>query len=113
LENAKQDDGAGTPRGIKCVKEVSSEYRLFGPSQHRRLGIFLAIAFSVPVIGPGSALSQSVSAEREGIQHYETNPTFRMGGVGVSFVFGVNQNGELREGTFHIEKSFRQTWSDY
>ncbi|WP_263352940.1 alpha-galactosidase [Acidicapsa acidisoli] len=70
---------------------------VFGPPQHRRLGIFLAVAFCVPVIAPRCpALGQSASTESERIQYDDTTHTFRMDGAGVSYVFGVNQNGELQ-----------------
>jgi alpha-galactosidase len=70
---------------------------VFGPSQRRRLGISLTIAFCVSVIGTGRpALGQSASSEQERIKYDETTHTFRMDGAGVSYVFGVNQNGELQ-----------------
>ena len=70
---------------------------VFGPSQRRRLSVSLSIAFCASVIGAGwSALGQSYSVERERIQYDETAHTFRMDGAGVSYVFGVNQSGELQ-----------------
>jgi alpha-galactosidase len=70
---------------------------VFGPLQRRWLGVSLAIAFWVSLIAPGRpALGQSASAPPERIQYDETTRTFRMDGAGVSYVFGVNQNGELQ-----------------
>ena len=70
---------------------------VFGPSHRPRLGVSLAIAFWVFLIAPGRpALGQSASAPPERIQYDETTHTFRMDGAGVSYVFGVNQNGELQ-----------------
>jgi alpha-galactosidase len=67
------------------------------PSQRQRLGISLAIAFCASMIGVGCpALGQSASAEPERVQYDETTHTFRMDGAGVSYVFGVNQKGEMQ-----------------
>ena len=71
--------------------------RVFGPLLRRRSGIFLAAAFCAFVIGPVSAaLGQSPHAAPERIHYDETAHTFRMDSAGVSYVFGVNQNGELQ-----------------
>ena len=68
-----------------------------GPSQRRRLGISLAIVFCISVIGAGRPVQgQSASVEPERIHYDETAHTFRMDSAGVSYVFGVNQNGELQ-----------------
>jgi len=70
---------------------------LFEPLQRWRPGIFFTIAFCVSVIAPGSsALGQSASAEPALIHYDETAHTFRMDGAGVSYIFGMNQNGELQ-----------------
>ena len=62
------------------------------------LGILRAIAFCAFVSGSVfSALSQSASSATSGrILYDEATHTFRMDGAGVSYVFGVNQNGELQ-----------------
>lgn len=72
--------------------------RHVGASQRRLPRLFLAIvlgASSICAIHP--ALSQSATAPApERIQYDETTHTFRMDGAGVSYVFGVNQDGELQ-----------------
>ena len=62
------------------------------------LGILRAIAFCAFVSGSVfSALSQAASCATSGrILYDEATHTFRMDGAGVSYVFGVNQNGELQ-----------------
>ena len=63
----------------------------------RRLRISLAIAIGASLSGPISpVLSQPAGAAPERILYDETAHTFRMDGAGVSYAFGVNQNGEVQ-----------------
>src|ERR1700722_19227844 len=73
--------------------EHNSALSLF---RRRRPGIciFLAIAFCVSVGAISPALGQSTPPMR--ILYDETAHTFRIDGAGVSYVFGLNQNGELQ-----------------
>jgi hypothetical protein len=72
--------------------------RVFELSPSRNLGISLAIAFCILVIVSVSpALGQSADAAPERILYDETTHTFRMDSAGVSYVFGVNQNGEVQD----------------
>jgi alpha-galactosidase len=71
--------------------------RAFRRSLCRRLGISLANAFCVSVIASVSpALGQSAGAAPERILYDETTHTFRLDAAGVSYIFGVNQNGEVQ-----------------
>jgi alpha-galactosidase len=71
--------------------------RAFGLLLCRRLGISLAIAMWVSLSGSVSpALGQSGGAAAERILYDERAHTFRLDGAGVSYVFGVNQNGEVQ-----------------
>jgi alpha-galactosidase len=71
--------------------------QVFGLSPRCRHCTYLAIAFYVSLIGHvAPAPGQSAGAEPERIQYDETTHTFRMDGAGVSYVFGVNQKGELQ-----------------
>ena len=80
-----------------CERGFMRSERAFELSLCRRLGISLAIALCVSVAGSGSpALGQSAQAAPERILYDETAHTFRMDGGGVSYVFGVNQNGEVQ-----------------
>ncbi|MFC5861398.1 alpha-galactosidase [Acidicapsa dinghuensis] len=71
--------------------------RIIGLSLCRRLGISVVIVFCVSLSGFVSpAIGQSTGAAQGRILYNETSHTFRMDGGGVSYVFGVNQNGELQ-----------------
>ena len=71
--------------------------RIFEPSLCRRLGTSLAVAFCVFLSGRVSpALGQSAGAAPGRILYDEAKHTFRMDGADVSYVFGVNQNGEVQ-----------------
>ena len=58
--------------------------------------IALVLACCVCVFGTVFAYGQAAGAAATQIHYDETAHTFRMDGAGVSYVFGVNQNGELQ-----------------
>jgi alpha-galactosidase len=65
--------------------------------QRRAHRISLALACLVCVVGTASsAHSQAAGAAATQIRYDQTAHTFRMDGDDVSYVFGVNQNGELQ-----------------
>jgi alpha-galactosidase len=71
--------------------------RVFELSLRCRLGISLATAIWVSLSGSVSpALGQSAGAAAERILYDEKAHTFRLDGAGVSYVLGVNQNGEVQ-----------------
>ena len=71
--------------------------QVFMPTVRRHLRITLAFAFSAALIMPASLVrSQSASAQTEPIRYDETARTFRIDAAGVSYVFGVNEKGELQ-----------------
>jgi len=71
--------------------------RIFEPALCRPFGTSLAVAFYVCLSGfVSSALGQSAGVAPARILCDETAHTFRIDGAGVSYVFGVNQNGEVQ-----------------
>ncbi len=71
--------------------------RIFEPSLCRRFGTLLAVACCVCLSGlVSSALGQSAGVAPARILYEETAHTFRIDGADVSYVFGVNQNGEVQ-----------------
>src|SRR5271170_40081 len=73
------------------------EKQVFGTSRRRARRIALALAGCVCLAGTVSpASAQAAGAVAAQIRYDETVHTFRMDGADVSYVFGVNQNGELQ-----------------
>jgi len=71
--------------------------RIIELSLGRRLGTSLVVAFCVGLSGCVSpALGQSAGATAMRILYDEATHTFRLDGADVSYVFGVNQNGEVQ-----------------
>src|SRR5580658_5229778 len=77
-----------------------SDRQVLGTLRRHVHRIALPLACCVCLTGTvSSAYGQAAGIEAEQtrqIRYDETGHTFRMDGAGVSYVFGVNQNGELQ-----------------
>jgi alpha-galactosidase len=79
--------------------EVNSmrDKELLGKSRQHAHCALLTLACGVCLVGAElQALGQSASEAAQQILYDETAHTFRMDGAGVSYVIGVNQQGELQ-----------------
>ena len=74
-----------------------SERQISKPPRRNAHRIALTLTCSICLAGAASsAHSQAAEAATAPIRYDETAHTFRMDGAGVSYVFGVNQNGQLQ-----------------
>ena len=73
-----------------------SDRQILGRSRRHVHRIALALACYVWLVGVTSSANGQASTAAGLIHYDETAHTFRMDGGGVSYVFGVNQNGELQ-----------------
>src|SRR5580698_2207840 len=96
FENKRSVNQHGSRYETAARRNSMREKQRLGISRRHMDRIALALAYCACLTGTASfATGQAAGAAAGQIRYDETAHTFRMDGAGVSYVFGVNQNGEL------------------
>src|SRR5580698_8027374 len=97
FENKRSVNQHGSRYETAARRNSMREKQRLGISRRHMDRIALALAYCACLTGTASfATGQATGAAAAQIRYDETAHTFRMDGAGVSYVFGVNQNGELQ-----------------